>query len=438
MSANGKPVTLPPGAIRVEDLVLEYPVYRHLVLDRCRALLGALLPWVKPPFRRVLDRVTLAIKPGEVVGIVGLNGAGKTSLLKVIAGLVSPTEGAVRVGGRVMALLAMGVGFRPAFTGRQNLLIGGLLLGLDTRDVTERMQEIAQFSELGEALDQPYFTYSSGMRARLAFSLATSVPADIVILDETLATGDARFVSKCYRRLKEIRASGRTILFVSHNLGEVARITSRVVLLDRGRLAFDGDVFEGLKAYEEALAEANQPSPAFRPELNGVTVSVTVRDEKGQPLKLVELGQRVAIEMRVAAQQELGESFVLIRILTMESNLLYAYLSVNRWEILQEIPKKRDSVYLGVGETVITWTLPAWTGGEGGYFIDAYIGPASDPDEPDMSRGRFWLHLARFESIYGNAYLKGACSLAELPVEHVTVMVAAPSVCPKPGIGERP
>ena len=424
MSANGKPVTLPPGAIRVEDLVLEYPVYRHLVLDRFRALLGALLPWVTPPSRRVLDRITLSINPGEVVGIVGLNGVGKTSLLKAIAGLMSPTAGTVRVGGRVMALLAMGIGFRPVFTGRQNLLIGGLLLGLDTRGITERIQGIAEFSELGEALDQPYFTYSSGMRARLAFSLATSVPADIVILDETLATGDARFISKCYRRLREIRASGKTILFVSHNLGEVARVTSRVILLDRSRVAFDGDVFEGLKAYEEALAEASQPAHAFRSELNGAAVSVTVRDEQGQPLKLVELGQRVAIEMRIDAQKDLGESFVFLRIITVESNQLYAYLTMKRRDTLRVVSPDRDSVSIGAGETTITWTIPFWTGGEGSYFIDAYIGPACDPDAPDISGGRFWRHAVHMSSVYGNAYLKGASSVTEMPVESVNVKLS--------------
>jgi hypothetical protein len=263
------------------------------------------------------------------------------------------------------------------------------------------------------------------MRARLAFSLATSVPADIVILDETLATGDARFISKCYRRLKEIRASGKTILFVSHNLGEVARVTSRVILLDRSRVAFDGDVFEGLKAYEEALVEANQPAHALRSELNGVAVSVTMRDEQGQPLQLVELGQRVTIEMRIDAQKDLGESFVFLRILTVESNQLYAYLSTRRWDMLREIPTRWDSAHVGAGVTTITWTIPYWTGGEGGYFIDAYVGPACPPEAPDIAEGRFWHKAARIEGSYGNAYLRGAGSLAELPVERVTVEKAA-------------
>src|SRR6266540_6408104 len=158
MFTNREPVVLRPGAIQVDKLALEYPLYRNLVLDRFRALLGSVLPAVKPASHRVLDQISLTINPGEIVGIVGLNGAGKTSLLKVIAGLVSPTEGIVHAGGRVMALLAMGVGFRSTFTGRENLLIGGLLHGLETCDIEDQIPEIAEFSELGEALDQPYFT----------------------------------------------------------------------------------------------------------------------------------------------------------------------------------------------------------------------------------------------------------------------------------------
>jgi ABC-type polysaccharide/polyol phosphate transport system ATPase subunit len=412
--------SLRPRGISVENLVLEYPLYRHIVLDRFRALVGSVLPDLKPPVRRVLDRISFSIEPGELVGIVGQNGAGKTSLLKVISGLVSPTEGRVFRDGRIMALLNMGVGFRATFTGRENLRYGGLLLGLEAREVEDLIPGVAEFSELGDALDQPYFTYSAGMRSRLAFSLATSVPADIVILDETLAAGDARFVSKCYRRLKEIHASGKTILFVSHNLGEVARLTSRVIVLEQGRVRFNGDVFEGLKIYEQSLVESTMDA-AGPIALKDVDASLAVKDQEGHPLKVVELGQRIAIELRIASQQELGESFVFLRIITMESNQVYAYLSVDRWKILRETLHTRDSVFIGAGETVITWTLPYWIAGEGGYFIDAYVGPACEPDSPDISRGRFWRHAVRVISSYRNVYLKGANTAAEMPVESVSI-----------------
>lgn len=388
------------------------------------------MPSLMPPVRRVLDRISFSIEPGEVVGIVGRNGAGKTSLLKVISGLVGPTHGTVQVGGRIMALLAMGVGFRLMYTGRENLMLGGLLLGLKTREIADLIPSIAEFSELGDYLDQPYFTYSSGMRSRLAFALATSVPTDIVILDETLAAGDQRFVAKSYQRLKAIRDSGKTILFVSHNLGEVARLTSRVIVLERGIATFDGEVLEGLKKYEESLAEDALLAPSINPELKDVDVSLVVRNERGRPLKVVELGQRVTIELTIVAQQDLDDSFVFLRLMTMESSQLYAYLTIRRWETLREIPEQRDSLYIGAGETTITWTLPHWVCGEGSYFIDVYVGPACAPDAPDLSRGRFWRHAVRLRSVYSNAYLKGACGLAELPVESVTMKtVAVPGRC---------
>ena len=423
-------MTIPSGAVQVHDLALDYPVYRSVVRDRFRALLGAVMPSLMPPVRRVLDRISFSIEPGEVVGIVGRNGAGKTSLLKVISGLVGPTHGTVQVGGRIMALLAMGVGFRLMYTGRENLMLGGLLLGLKTREIADLIPSIAEFSELGDYLDQPYFTYSSGMRSRLAFALATSVPTDIVILDETLAAGDQRFVAKSYQRLKAIRDSGKTILFVSHNLGEVARLTSRVIVLERGIATFDGEVLEGLKKYEESLAEDALLAPSINPELKDVDVSLVVRNERGRPLKVVELGQRVTIELTIVAQQDLDDSFVFLRLMTMESSQLYAYLTIRRWETLREIPEQRDSLYIGAGETTITWTLPHWVCGEGSYFIDVYLGPACAPDAPDLSRGRFWRHAVRLRSVYSNAYLKGACGLAELPVESVTMKtVAVPGRC---------
>src|SRR6266540_2852692 len=139
-------MTISPGAIQVRAMMLEYPVYRSVVRDRFRALLGVVMPSLMPPVRRVLDRISFSIEPGEVVGIVGRNGAGKTSLLKVVSSLVSPTEGWVQVGGRIMALLAMGVGFRPMYTGRENLMLGGLLLGLETREIADLIPGIAQFS----------------------------------------------------------------------------------------------------------------------------------------------------------------------------------------------------------------------------------------------------------------------------------------------------
>lgn len=426
MDSAGRQSTDAVGTVRVIDLVLEYPIYRHLVWDRARALLGAVIRPIRPTAKRVLERVSFVIQPGEVVGIVGRNGSGKTSLLKTIAGATYPDGGRVEVSGRTLALFAAGLGFRPQFTGRENVKYGGLLLGFRREQIAALLDDVARFSELGEALDQPFFTYSSGMRSRLAFSLAISTPSDIVILDETLAAGDQRFVTKCYRQIKEMRKSGKTIVLVSHNLGEVARLTSRVLVLDQGCLIFDGDVFEGLTIYERLLLAGMAPEPA-RSEEKEIQVSLILKDESGRPLPMVEIGQRLTVELTIDARQNLGDQFVFLRLISMENNQVYAYLMPKRWQTLQAMSRERDSVVVEKGQTTITWAVPAWTGGEGGYFFDIYIGPPCPSEAPDLSSGQFWRHAANFMSVYGNAYLKGACSMAELPVEAVRVTRAAGS-----------
>ncbi|NOT96546.1 MAG: ABC transporter ATP-binding protein, partial [Nitrospira sp.] len=235
------------------------------------------------------------IQPGETVALVGRNGAGKTSLLKVISGLLSPTSGNVHVTGRLMALLAMGIGFRSAFTGRENLLYCGLLLGLEKRQILELVPEIIRFSELEAAIDQPFFTYSSGMKSRLAFALAAAVPADIVILDETLAVGDSKFVTKCYKRLREIEKSGKTIVMVSHQLGEIARLASRVVVLDSGKIVHDGTVLDGLRVYEEVLAAAVVGGEKQPGGYGLLDVAVTVYNDDEEEAAYVRVGQPVRI-----------------------------------------------------------------------------------------------------------------------------------------------
>lgn len=411
---------LPRGRIEVRDVVLEYPSYRHIIADRLRYIVGMAAPSLRPPMRRVLDDVSFSIEPGEVLGLVGRNGAGKTSLLKVISGLVPASSGSAEIGGRVMALLAMGVGFRPTYTGRENIAYGGLLLGMTAPEISARMEAIVGFAELASQIDQPYFTYSSGMRARLAFALATHVTADVVILDETLATGDLRFATKCYRKLHEIRESGTTVIFVSHNLGEIARLTSRVIVLEEGKLRYDGDVFGGLDLYERLLIEARAKSGDGA--MNDIAVGVEVFDQNGNEAVLIRPGQPLDIAATIATPRNLGPCFVQLRVLNVENNHLTFYLMMNRWQDL--VGHRFDGEYnvdIRQGRNRIVWSIPHWVVGEGTYSIDVYIGPAVTPDSPDMSRGRFWRAAGRLVVTYENHLLKGANSLVEMPVVSVRV-----------------
>jgi lipopolysaccharide transport system ATP-binding protein len=196
-----------------------------------------------------LRDIDLDVRRGEVVGIIGRNGSGKSTLLQVISGTLAPTAGSVAVHGRLAALLELGAGFNPEFTGRENVAMSGAILGLDASEVRARFEEIAAFADIGAFIDRPVRTYSSGMYVRLAFAVAACVEPDVLVVDEALAVGDAKFQAKCFRRFDQLTARGTTVVLVTHALDLVTRCCSRAVLLDGGRLRFDGAPKDAVNAY---------------------------------------------------------------------------------------------------------------------------------------------------------------------------------------------
>jgi ABC-type polysaccharide/polyol phosphate transport system ATPase subunit len=197
--------------------------------------------------------VSFSIGDGEVVGIVGRNGSGKSTLLKIIAGVYRPTAGVVEISGKVAALIELGAGFHAELTGRENILINGLLLGLCKQEIRAREQLIIDFAELGEFIDSPVKQYSSGMYMRLGFAIATEVDPDILLIDEILAVGDAAFQQKCATRIDDFRRRGKTIVFVSHDLGAVRRLCHRALWIQDGVLQADGPADQVVAQYEERL-----------------------------------------------------------------------------------------------------------------------------------------------------------------------------------------
>lgn len=244
-------------AININHLVKEYDVYSRPV-DVALEVLTRKSRHVK---FRALDEVSFSVKRGEVVGIIGTNGAGKSTLLKIITGVLDATAGYVSVVGRVTAILELGLGFNPEYTGRQNIYLSGMLYGMTKSELDKKIDSIIEFSGLGEFIDRPAKTYSSGMHSRLAFSIATAVDPDILIIDEALAAGDAAFVQKCLRRIRELCSGGRTVLLVSHGTGLLAQLCHRVVWLEQGRVKMIGTALNVVQAYDLAAHQgANSDS----------------------------------------------------------------------------------------------------------------------------------------------------------------------------------
>lgn len=200
-----------------------------------------------------LQDVSFRIGKGETVGIIGRNGSGKSTLLQIIAGTLTPSSGEIQVRGRVAALLELGSGFNPDFTGRENVYLNGAILGISKEEMDKRYEEIIKFADIGNFIDQPVKTYSSGMYIRLAFSIAINVEADILIVDEALAVGDSKFQIKCIEKMKEIKKNGTTILFVSHAGEQVKRFCERGIWLEHGKVKEIGSATEVVNHYEDSL-----------------------------------------------------------------------------------------------------------------------------------------------------------------------------------------
>jgi len=237
------------GALSVAGLGKCFRVYRS-ALHRLGAWLG--LP-VRHEDRWVLRDISFSVQPGESVGLVGRNGAGKSTLLKLITGVMAPSCGQVQVSGRVSALLELGMGFHPEFTGRQNVLMQAYLQGMSHEEVAGLMASIAEFAELGDYFDMPVRVYSSGMQVRLAFSVATAVRPDVLIVDEALAVGDAYFQHKCFDRIRRFKEAGTTLLFVSHDPGTVKSLCERAILIEGGRIMRDGVPADVLDLYNAII-----------------------------------------------------------------------------------------------------------------------------------------------------------------------------------------
>lgn len=225
--------------------------------------------WPKASDRRfqALKQISFHAKPGETIGIVGHNGSGKSTLLQIICGVLTPDSGQVKVEGRVAALLELGSGFNPEFTGLQNVFFNARLLGLSKSEVQQRLNDILHFADIGEFIHQPVKCYSSGMMLRLAFAVVMHIDPDVLIVDEALAVGDDAFQRKCHAKLKQLQAKGATLLFVSHSAGQVIELCDRAILLDHGELLMQGTPKQVVQQYHKLLHMQGEERAAYRQKI---------------------------------------------------------------------------------------------------------------------------------------------------------------------------
>ncbi len=267
--------------------------------------------------RWVLQNITFDVKQGESVGIVGVNGAGKSTLLKIITGTTKPTTGTVEIDGRISALLELGMGFHPEFTGRQNAYMGAQLAGLNLSEINGKIDEIEAFAEVGDYFDQPIRTYSTGMQIRVAFAVATCVRPEILIVDEALSVGDAYFQHKSFSRIREFKEEGTTLLFVSHDRGAIQNLCNRAILLENGIVIKDGAPEAVMDFYNALIAEKENSTVEVKQLETGrvqthsgtgeaMVEEIALYNAKGETVEFITVGEPVELRVKVRVLKALG------------------------------------------------------------------------------------------------------------------------------------
>ena len=377
-----------------------------------------------------MSDVSLTVRRGETVGLVGRNGSGKSTLLQLVAGTLHPTTGSVRTSGRIAALLELGSGFNPEFTGRENVYLNGAILGISRREMGEAFGAIEAFADIGDFIDQPVKTYSSGMLVRLAFSVAVHVMPEVLIVDEALGVGDTAFQSKCLARIREMQRSGVAILLVSHAPNTIIEFCDRAAYVDRGRLVAAGNCREILEHYANdivssaggtplpaprasssdeplsSLQSSVNPPAALGPKPSTEIVAVTIADEQGAPKQAFSRGECIVVRVEAAFHRDNPSPCLGIQLRSPDDIVL--------WTCTTQLLDLPLPPHAAGARAAYSWRLRANLGG-GRYVISLGIGDRSTGTYlrhsrmhyaghfdvlPEARRGSGWLELdASFDTL---------------------------------------
>jgi ABC-type polysaccharide/polyol phosphate transport system ATPase subunit len=384
-------------AISVRDLSKMYKLYRSRPF-RLLDFLGLRLGKADRYFEEfwALQDVSFDIARGSTVGIIGRNGAGKSTLLKVLSGVSAPTRGGVTLNGRTSALLELGTGFHPDLTGHENIYASGLYLGLDRTAVEALYGQIVDFAELGPFLHQPVRTYSTGMHMRLAFSVATSVPADIQVIDEVLGVGDMYFFGKCLQRFRRFQEEGRTTVLVSHDQATVLRVCTRCLWIERGAIVADGTPLEVLAAYNQSIYEERDRQAEAGLTVAGADLRLTQKlrtgkqvciegveflAEGGRPARVFSIGTTMTVQVRYRSRVALQRSVVSVTV--------YRTDGVTVCNAISSLDDARLELAEGTG--VIEAVFDQMAFGPGEYTVAVGIYPFLDlADSANMQHAAIW------------------------------------------------
>jgi lipopolysaccharide transport system ATP-binding protein len=313
-----------------------------------------------------LNNVSFDVQQGDCVGIVGRNGAGKSTLLKILSRITEPSAGTVSIRGRVASLLEVGTGFHPELTGRENIFLNGAILGMSRREINRKFDQIVDFSEVEKFLDTPVKRYSSGMYVRLAFAVAAHLEPEILVVDEVLAVGDARFQKKCMGRMGEVGKEGRTVLFVSHNMGAVSELCNRAILLADGELVADG----GTGSVIEKYLQAGNKSSFIQMQKNSrhpvYVTQMRLADSAGESLGRVELGEDAILEIGFTIEERLSNVNMAVLISRSGTSLIFSHDN-DLTPILMDESREPDHYVARIA-------LPLSRFKEGNYSIEVHVG----------------------------------------------------------------
>lgn len=336
--------------------------------------------------------IDLEVEQGEVLGIIGRNGAGKSTLLKLLSRVTAPTKGKIMAKGRIASLLEVGTGFHPELTGRENIFLNGAILGMSKQEVSARIDEIVDFSEVEEFIDTPVKRYSSGMYVRLAFSVAAHLLSDILIVDEVLAVGDLEFQRKCLGKVQALGQSGRTVLFVSHNMGSIRSLCTKALLLSNGRISSEGAVPDVLSEYVSTLSASQNVGSVFweddadRPQCEELCFTgIEMSDTKGRTCSSFDASEPIKITINYTIFKAIAGLKIAIQIANTEGIMVMASMNIDN-------PENRDDH--APGNYSIQCTIPGKLLNKGMYFLRLQAGiPGVKVLIPERDHLRFYIEF---------------------------------------------